>query len=578
MKRKLALLLACVFIIALFAGCGGKTSSGDNKTDAGTAPPDEQETDVIEESPYNFAKGNFETNEKGYPVEPYEYTLPISTTDEVLTYWTSTLLPQYLPEDGYGALDYAIKLNELTGINIEYQVVAYNTMGESFSTMLAADDLPDMMNYAIYYYPGSFKEAVEDEYFINIWDYRDYCPNYIYQATCDPEDTRTYETIFYEDNLIYAFYIMWTEKYQATGKVIRGDYLDKIGLKNTDLVTWDDWFEVFNRIKTELDIEYPWPLTNPIDVVGTYWTSPSFDTLGSVAMGGLPAVYVKDGQVCFGNMTERDLAYMKKMNEFYNAGIIDPNWANYGNSFDFSDKTAKGQTVIMDLHESEVPSASPTGIDPNCRWEPLNRPLLYEGQVLHLGGGKSRVDMGNTSISAKCENIPLAVTWCDFSYSPFGSFYVSYGPEGVLWEYDADGNITSTEFAINHEMGVSWAYMIYAVNSIIEHGLEDTTRKTKYPGGERILEVRRFWNTYDYDGAYEFPVGVRLTDEEREFVNTLAGDISTFISENYSLFLDNTKAFSEWDAYVAQLYDLGMQDIIDTYQTAYDRYLESKKN
>ena len=103
MKRKLALLLACVFIIALFAGCGGKTSSGDNKTDAGTAPPDEQETDVIEESPYNFAKGNFETNEKGYPVEPYEYTLPISTTDEVLTYWTSTLLPQYLPEDGYGA-------------------------------------------------------------------------------------------------------------------------------------------------------------------------------------------------------------------------------------------------------------------------------------------------------------------------------------------------------------------------------------------------------------------------------------------------------------------------------------------
>lgn len=575
MKRKLALLLACVFILALFSGCGGKTPSNDTKPDDGTAPPNEQETEVIEQSPYNFAKGDFETDEKGYPIEPYEYTLPISTTDEVLTYWTSTLLPQYLPEDGYGAMDYAIGLNELTGINIEYLMVAYNSMGEGFSTMLASDDLPDMMNYAVAYYPGSFKEAVEDEYLINLWDYKDYCPNYIYQATCDPEDTRTFESIFYEEDFIIAFFTMWTEKYEATGKVIRGDYLEKVGMKNTDLVTWDDWFEALSLIKTDLDIEYPWPLTNSIDVAGAYWTSPSYDTLGSVAAGMLPAIYIKDGQVCFGNMTERDLAYMQKMNEFYNAGIIDPNWANYGNSFDFNDKTSNGQTAIMDLHESETGTANPSGIDPECDWQPLKKPLLYEGQVLHLGGEASRVSFGSTSISARCENIPLAVAWCDFSYSPLGSFYVSYGPEGVLWEYDAEGNVTSTDFAINHEMGTAWAYMIYALNAIIEHGLEDTTRKTKFDGGEKILAVRDFWNTYDYDGAYEFPVGCRLTDDETEYVNSLATDISTFISENYAQFLDNTKPFSEWEAYVDGLFGMGMQDIIDTYQAAYERYLAS---
>ncbi|NLO48211.1 MAG: hypothetical protein GX111_07845 [Clostridiales bacterium] len=580
MKKTLAFILAAVFVFALFSGCEKKTaefppgSSAEVTQSVTEAPVQPEVTEPAETSPYNFAIGKFETNEKGYPAAPYDYTLPLSTTDEVLTYWTSTLSAQFIPEDGYGSMDYPMGLNEMTGVNIEYQMIAFSEMGTTFATLLAADDLPDMMNWAISYYPGSYREAIDEGFFINIYDYKNYCPNYIYQATFDPSDTNTFEYIFFDTDSIIAFYSIGSETYAPVGKVIRGDYLERVGMTNDDIVTWDDWFTALSLIKSEIEIcQYPWPLTNFID---GDWTSCSFDTRVSVVATTLPSNYIRDGQVCFGNMSKRDLAYMQKMNEFYEAGIIDPNWASYDTSYAFQDKYMSGASAMMDMAESEPGPASAANEDPNCKWVPIKKPLLEAGQMLHLGSTLTRMGYGNTEISAKCENIELAVTWCDFSYSPAGSFYCSYGPEGVLWEYDSEGEVTLTDFAINHELGVGWILMLYAESNIMEHGLEDSSRKARYPAGESVLEVRAYWADYNYDGSMQYPLGARLNAEESSFVKSQSNDIITYISENFTLFLDGSKPFSEWDSYVQGIYSLNFQSIIDTYQVAYERYLSSR--
>jgi len=367
---------------------------------------------------------------------------------------------------------------------------------------------------------------------------------------------------------------MWFKPYHATNKVIRNDYLEKVGLTADDLVTWDDWFNAMTLIKTNIDkVEFPWPLTAGIDIKGSYSTSPSFDTLGYLNTSGLPDIYVKDGKVTFGNMNEQDKAYMSKLNEFYAAGLIDPSWGGYSSSMSFSDKITTGQVAVMDMAATEIRGYNLSSEDPDCSWAPLARPLQYEGQVLHVGGDLKRVNGGNTSISAKCENIELAVSWLDYSYSAEGSEYVSYGPEGVVWNYNEEGKKQATDWALNHEMGFAMLCTLYAMNNIFEHGLEDTDRKTIYEGGESILEARAFWGDYDYDGAYEFPAGVRLSSEATEAVGELSDDIQTFIAENYSMFLTGDKPFAEWDAYVDGIYSLGMQTIIDIYQQAYEEYM-----
>jgi hypothetical protein len=178
MKRKLSLILAVLFVLALFAGCGGKTdnaksdgtadkagtsdSSGNNTAGSSAAKESEPEED---DSPYNFAVGKYKVNEEGWPVEKYEYELPLSTTGEKFTQWTVCWTPQYLPEDGYDGLSMYKGMQEMTGVDIEYSLVAADTRSENFSVLVNSDSLHDKMSQAAYFWTsGPLINAVEDGY------------------------------------------------------------------------------------------------------------------------------------------------------------------------------------------------------------------------------------------------------------------------------------------------------------------------------------------------------------------------------------------------------------------------------
>jgi hypothetical protein len=55
-------------------------------------------------------------------------------------------------------------------------------------------------------------------------------------------------------------------------------------------------------------------------------------------------------------------------------------------------------------------------------------------------------------------------------------------------------------------------------------------------------------------------------------VNSLSGDLMTYISENYLAFVDGSKPLSEWDSYEKGLADIGLADFLAIYQEAYDAY------
>jgi hypothetical protein len=42
--------------------------------------------------------------------------------------------------------------------------------------------------------------------------------------------------------------------------------------------------------------------------------------------------------------------------------------------------------------------------------------------------------------------------FCDWTYSPEGSFFCSYGCEGTVWNYNEEGEIELTEFMLNFEL------------------------------------------------------------------------------------------------------------------------------
>ena len=184
-----------------------------------TAPPEE------DDSPYNFAVGKFEKNEKGWATEPYDYELPLCTTNEVLEFWTVVWTPMYIPEEGYQAMPQAIEHRELTGVNVEYVIAPTETVRETYSILQASDDLCDIMCGATAYTSETPEKNIEDGWWVNLYDYMDYMPNYIYQATFDPDDDTTFYTVFYRENIIPAFYALSDVAFIGSNYMARGDWL-----------------------------------------------------------------------------------------------------------------------------------------------------------------------------------------------------------------------------------------------------------------------------------------------------------------------------------------------------------------
>ena len=228
MKRTIALICVVLLIAAMFSGCASPAANpaatdapaatkapeatkapatqAPAATEAPVATEAPEETPEPEpDSPYHFAKGNFKADANGMPLEKYTYELPLTTTDEEISCWTTLYTPQWL-ETEYEDSPYPIELEKITGVHIAYNVVSSATRSDNFSVMLAADELPDVMSQANYFYNGDFRKGITEEgYFVNLYDWREYIPNYLYEVNKSPED----------EGLHYSVYICAESGYAA---------------------------------------------------------------------------------------------------------------------------------------------------------------------------------------------------------------------------------------------------------------------------------------------------------------------------------------------------------------------------
>ncbi len=612
MKRVLVLILVLAFAFALFAGCGGNTTgttagtteqqsggstagtteqqsggstAGTTEQQSGgsTAGTTEQQSggaettepaggETAEELP--FAAGKYKADANGLALEKYDYPLPLTTSDEVISIWTSCYTPEYLEEEGYDSMPFAQEVFNRTGVHTEHVMAPSTSRAENFSVLLASDDLMDIMTQPQSFYGGPIEKAIEEEgYFVNLYDYRMYMPNYVYEVTKDPEDRNTIHKAFLRDDLWAVMYELRAVKELSSGAFARGDWLYKMGKTNKDIKTFDDYHDMFTFFKTMDTCEYPATLLKTLELAGAYeWVG--YDTYCCCSVTSTQVV--KDGKVYLSNLQENDKELMQLLVDWYKEGLLDPNWTSYANIPDIGDRITTGKlgyiagtrATTMKSNDSAIPEDAPVG------WVAMTKPQRYEGQTLHLGFQTDRIYWGSAGISAKCENIPLAVTWLDWRYSEEGSFLYGYGVEGVSWEYDDAGNVVITDFITSHPGGWTMIMLTYALNSICEPGLY-INYAWNAPGNEVAFQYTQDWEDVPHDDLYVYPSGISYNDEQNEKIASISADLSTYLEENYLSFVDGSKPMSDWDEYVEGAKAVGSEELAAVYQEAYDAFMNS---
>lgn len=186
-------------------------------------------------------------------------------------------------------------------------------------------------------------------------------------------------------------------------------------------------------------------------------------------------------------------------------------------------------------------------------------------------------EMGTTghdsfSVTKECKNPELLLKWVDQRYDPIISMQCIYGPIGTYWtdEPDENGCYSLRELAEGETAGELKSKNEWIGPS--EQLAEDygTYYYMEDRAQERLDDLKNFW--FQYVDSTEYYPSVVYTEEEIETINDKLSDIKSMTEERVSHWLRDGGIEDEWDQYLSDLDNMGLQDVIGAWQAAYDRY------
>ncbi len=437
-KRTTAMLLVLVLMLSLAAaGCGKKSGQESDKT-----PPSETQTGGNGE---NTEEETEKENTEGTNPDDGKETdsLPLCEEKQTLSFWF-VWSNSYIetPNETPGAK----KMEELTNVHIDYFPVTSAEATEKFALMLASGNHPDMM--LDFGYPGGGDAGIEEGVFVKLNDYvnEEYMPNY--SKFLSNEVIRK-DTITDRGN-IYAIYAMATNNFAEldaenpwAGLMIRRDWLQDLNMETP--VTIEDWEKMLTAFKEEKGAEAPLMIgSNGIidggNTIGTQQDEGYFIS----AYGILSEFYQKDGQVMYGPIQPEYKEYLTLMNDWYNKGLIDPNFmSNNAGVFMPNDYSATGKTGAGRGHfiaSANFFALNGLSEDEDFFLEGVQAPVLNKGEVAQARNVNNPVREA-FAISTSCKNVELAIRWLDYQFTREATLLNYYGVEGETYTINPETGI-----------------------------------------------------------------------------------------------------------------------------------------
>ncbi len=559
-----ALLLVAVLMLSLFVGCASEPAPTTPPADepAPSAPADTTETpDAPAETPVEeFAEvpeivtmtaHGYEFKIPQIAIDPYP--LPLVNEPAEISYfsrWTSTVastpMELYLYQE----------LEKRTGVVVDYQCVSSD---EQFQIMYASQDYADIIGGTDTSYVGGIDKAIEDEIYVDAADYAHVTPLFNAWQYVDETYHRDSKT---DGGAMYFRSVQSGCEPAWVGGMVRSDWLEDCGL---DLpVTYDDWHTMLTAFKDQKGA------TRALGL------SPNgYDDMAYTLTAGYnvcPGWYHINGEIKYGFAEEGMREYVTMMHQWYSEGLVDKDFPGYDNAFELgTDYLESGEMGAWDWAAAGHPDLWAT-MFPDIEVAAVTSPVKNEGDEYHL---RRRNDYSGasckfiTTAAVERGTDELAAKWIDYSYSLDSAYLWTFGEYGLDWEYNEDGIPVYTDHFFNHPDGknIYGQLKTNASGSMFYIWWREFDRNS-----DAVMKAYHTWQD-NCDAAYNIPTfGIALTTEEGEDYASPYSDIQTYVNENIPLFIRGDRSLDEWDDFVAALYQFGLQDCIDIYQAAFDRY------
>ena len=579
MKRYslLSLLLVFALMLTLFAGCGTKPDSSAASAAAETseaAPVEADEVSAAEpdEAPSAPAEvpedSSLEESTEETPVLRESISYPLCEPGELeFSVFTSAGGPGGSVESLYEYPAYQIA-EECTGVKIISNLSTPEAVEAKLNLIIASGDMPTFFTGLDMYYPTGRSAAIEDEVIVDLADYLEECaPDYMNYLDTVPGLLRNMTTDHGE-----VPFIAPKAATNYSGLSIRQDWLDIVGMDIPQ--TYDELEAVLAAFKSEFGCSDALLLNSKFcgdnnTLSAGYGLNMLRGNIGSLAFEAV------DGKVELFCQGKGFKEYMSMLADWHSKGYftsymeVGPFNADQFIGSDNAGIWAGGNSQLAD----DWASANYTGAY-DFKAVPMADVTKTPGEATELGGLSVTVD-GEHSwvVTTSCEDVENAVKWLNWWFTEEGSMAGNFGREGETYYMDGDTPVF-TDLILNNPDGYIMfvAKMLFLGNSTpaAEHPARLDPRNTLE--NEAQLSVKEVW--YPENRGIGYTCYGDMTAVESELYAAKAGDIATYLEEYMAKVIEGVEDIdTTYDSMIQNCFDLGLQEVLDIKQAAYDRYL-----
>ncbi len=503
---------------------------------------------------------------------PEPLTLPIVKEPLTVSYWVGNTANVAATRKSFGEMTCYTELEKRAGIHIDFQHPPIGQENDQFNLVIASGKYPDIIERDWTTAPGGPAKYIKDGVILRLNDHIDkYAPNFKKVLTDHPDWRRMIMT---DEGDIYCFPFLRSDPYLQTfaGLTLRGDWLDKLGLKMP--TTIDEWHDVLVAFKTkdpngngkgdEIGFN-PWKDNSPRG---------SFNMHAFVGAWGMTMQWFQDkGVVKYGPLQPEFKEFLKVMAQWFKEGLIDPDYITT-NLAGLDAKITNNQLGVAVINTGSgigkyLPLMQPK--DPKFKMSAAPYPVLKAGEKPQLGQRDNvYAGQGSAAITTANKRIAETVKMLDYAYGPEGHMLFNFGVEGLTYKME-NGYPKYTDEIMNNPQKLPMNQAMGKHFRSVFNGpfLQDKRYIEQFAGMPEQQEAIKIWSQPANDKL--LPAITPTQDESKKF-STIMADVTTRFDEGFNKILQGQLPIDGWDQVVKDMKTMGIDDAVKIQQAALDRY------